>query len=173
MNPNKVVYMVGHSNHSIEKFMELPARARRRLVLAVGGRKAPRPALESAGWILADPLASTCDAGSYRSFISGSRADLGIAKHAYVASRSGWFSDRATCFLASGRPVLHHDTGFTDWLPTGEGVLAFSTPDDVIECLARLEADYERHARAARRIAEEHFEAAAVIRRMLDDAGLR
>src|SRR5207245_7085869 len=62
-----------------------------------------------------------------------SRADLGIAKHAYVASRSGWFSDRATCFLASGRPVLHQDTGFPDWLPTTEGVLAFATPDEVIE----------------------------------------
>ena len=153
--------------------MTLPGRAPGTLVLAVGGSSAPRPALASAGWRLADPLASTCDAHAYRSFISASRADLGIAKHAYVASRSGWFSDRATCFLASGRPVLHHDTGFTDWLPTGEGVLAFSTPDEVIECLARLEADYERHARAARRIAEEHFEAAAVIRRMLDDAGLR
>src|SRR5207249_9018884 len=122
-------------------------------------------ALASAGWRLADPLASTCDAHAYRSFISASRADLGIAKHAYVASRSGWFSDRATCFLASGRPVLHHDTGFTDWLATGEGVLAFSSPDEVIDGLERLEADYERHARAARRIATEHFEAASVIGR--------
>jgi hypothetical protein len=162
-----------HKDVEMEKFMELPARACRRLVLAVGGRKAPRAALEAAGWLLADPLASTCDAGSYRKFISGSRADLGIAKHAYVASRSGWFSDRATCFLASGRPVLHQDTGFTDWLPTSEGVLAFSTPDEVIEGLDRLESDYERHAHAARRIAREHFEAAAVIGRMLDDAGLR
>ena len=44
-------------------------------------------------------------------------ADLGVAKDAYVASRGGWFSDRSTCFLAAGRPVLHQDTGFTEWLP--------------------------------------------------------
>jgi hypothetical protein len=69
--------------------------------------------------------------------------------------------------------VLHQDTGFSDWLPTTEGVLAFSTPDEVIEGLDRLESDYERHAHAARRIAREHFEAAPVIGRMLDDAGLR
>jgi hypothetical protein len=163
----------GHKDVEMERFMELPARARRRLVLAVGGRKAPRPALESAGWLLADPLASTGDAGAYRDFIGASRADLGIAKHAYVASRSGWFSDRATCFLASGRPVLHQDTGFTEWLPTGDGVLAFSTPDEVVDGLDRLESEYERHARAARRLACEQFEAATVIGRMLDDAGLR
>jgi hypothetical protein len=163
----------GHKDVEMQRFMELPAHAPRPLVLAVGGRAAPRPALESAGWQLADPLASTCDAAAYRSFIGGSRADLGIAKHAYVASRSGWFSDRATCFLASGRPVLHHDTGFTDWLPAADGVLAFSTFDDAIDGLARLEAEYERHAAAARRVAHEHFEAASVIGRMLDDAGLR
>ena len=163
----------GHKDVEMERFMDLPARARARLVLAVGGSRAPRAALESAGWVLADPLASTCDANAYRSFISASRADLGIAKHAYVASRSGWFSDRATCFLASGRPVLHHDTGFTEWLPTGDGVLAFSSADEVIDGIARLDADYEHHARAARGIAAEHFEAASVIGRMLDDAGFR
>jgi hypothetical protein len=69
--------------------------------------------------------------------------------------------------------VLHQDTGFTDWLPSDAGVLAFTSPDDVIEAFERLETDYERHAREARRIACQHFEAARVIGRMLDDAGFR
>ncbi|MEO5904836.1 MAG: glycosyltransferase, partial [Gemmatimonadaceae bacterium] len=95
------------------------------------------------------------------------------AKHAYVASRSGWFSDRSTCFLAAGRPVLHQDTGCGDWLPTGEGVLLFSDMDTVLECLRSIEDEYERHARAARALAEEYFEAGTVVGRMLDDAGFR
>ena len=163
----------GHKDVEMPRFLELPARSSRALVLAVGGRGAPRAELEAAGWQLADPLASTCDAAAYRSFIGGSHADLGIAKHAYVASQSGWFSDRATCFLASGRPVLHQDTGFTDWLPAGDGVFVFSSADDVIDDLERLDVDYDRHARAARRIAQEHFEAWRVIGCMLDDAAFR
>jgi hypothetical protein len=162
----------GHKNREFERFIELPRRTSQEFVLAVGG-KSPRDRLQVHGWKLADPLKVTATIDAYKRFIAGSRADFGIAKHAYVASRSGWFSDRSTCYLASGRPVLHQDTGFTDWLPSEEGVLAFSDVDDVLEALKCLDADYGRHAQAARRIAEEYFEAATVIGRMLDDAGYR
>ena len=84
------------------------------------GWSPPRKQMTDLGWELVSPLEATKTIEAYRDFIGDSRADLGIAKHAYVASRSGWFSDRSTCFLASGRPVLHQDTGFSDWLPTGE-----------------------------------------------------
>ena len=116
-------------------------------------------------------ISGTLDA--YQAFIASCRADFGIAKHSDVASRSGWFSDRGTCYLAAGRPVLHQETGFTDWLPVGKGMLAFSTVEEVLDGLKRLDADYEMHANAARAIAEEHFEAATVVGRMLDDAKLR
>jgi hypothetical protein len=96
-----------------------------------------------------------------------------VAKDAYVASRGGWFSDRSTSFLASGRPVLHQETGFTEWLPTGLGVLAFSDLDELVEQVDELTSDYARHARAARAIAEEHFEASTVLRGMLEAAGFR
>ena len=162
----------GHKNREFERFIDLPRRAARPFTLAVGG-PAPKERLGAHGWQLVDPLAVTGTMEAYPAFIAQSRADLGIAKHAYVASRSGWFSDRSTCYLAAGRPVLHQDTGFGDWLPTGEGVLPFSDVDDLLDALHRLDADYDRHARAARRVAEEHFEAATVVGRMLDDAGFR
>jgi hypothetical protein len=161
----------GQKGRELEGLIDLPARTERPFVLAPGGQ-APRDHLRAEGWQLANPLEVTGSFDAYRAFIADSYADLGIAKHAYVASGSGWFSDRSTCYLGSGRPVLHQETGFSEWLPTGEGVFAFSSAEDVVEALERIEGDYERHARAARAIAEEHFEARTVIARMLEEAGL-
>ncbi len=162
----------GHKDREFERFVDLPTRSSRQFVLAVGG-VAPLDSLRGHGWTIVNPLTATRTVAAYQEFIAGSWADLGIAKHAYVASRSGWFSDRSTCYLASGRPVLHQDTGFTGWLPTGTGVLPFTDLADVLDALRRLELDYVQHARAARRIAEEHFEATQVIGRMLDEADFR
>jgi hypothetical protein len=163
----------GHKDVELERFLELPRILSRSAVLALGGRRAPRQRILDRGWQLIDPLQVTSTLDAYRAFVAGSFADLGFAKHAYVASRSGWFSDRSACFLASSRPVLHQDTGFGDWLPVEGGVLSFSTPEDLSEAVRRLEADYPQHARMARRAAEEHFEAATVIGRMLDEAHFR
>ena len=133
----------------------------------------PRAELEAAGWALEEPLELSRSAARYRGFVYGSAADLGVAKDAYVASRGGWFSDRSTSFLAAGRPVLHQETGFTEWLPAGAGVLPFSDLDELVERVHELSADYPRHARGARAIAEEHFEARTVLAGMLEAAGFR
>ena len=45
----------------------------------------------------------------------------------YAEGRPGWFSCRSACYLAAGRPVVMQDTGFAPVLPTGEGILSFST----------------------------------------------
>jgi hypothetical protein len=164
-------HVYGHKGRELERLIDLPARTGRRFVLAAGG-PTPRERLRADGWELENPLEVSGTLEAYRDFIAASYADLGIAKHAYVASASGWFSDRSTCYLGSGRPVLHQETGFSEWLPTGEGVFAFSTADDVVEALEEIDRDYERHARAARAIAEEHFEARTVIARMLEEGGL-
>jgi hypothetical protein len=161
----------GHKDREFARFVNLPARTDQEFVLAVGGSEAPRAKLRAAGWNLVDPLAATADLRAYRAFIAGSKCDFGVAKHAYVASRSGWFSDRATCFLAAGRPVLHQDTGFGAWLPESRGVAVFSDVGDAAEALARLDRDYEGHAAGARQIAERFFEARDVIAQMFAAAG--
>jgi hypothetical protein len=163
----------GHKNRELERFMELPLLSEHEFVLAVGGGSAPKDHLAEAGWSVLESADVTRDINVYTAFIDGSFADFGVAKHAYVASRGGWFSDRSTCYLAAGRPVLHQETGFSDWLPTGEGVLAFESVNDVLVALEELERDYERHASAARGIAEEYFEAENVIGQMLDAASFR
>jgi hypothetical protein len=162
----------GQKGREVERLMELPARSHQSFVVAMGG-PAPREALHAHGWGLINPVEVSLTLPAYRAFITGSRADLGIAKHAYVASRCGWFSDRSLCYLASGRPVLHQDTGFIDWLPVGQGVLAFSDLDSLLAAVDELNFGYARHAEAARGVAEEYFEARTVIGRMLDTAGFR
>ena len=163
----------GHKNREFDRFLDLPRRTSHPFVIALGGGRAPRERISEHGWKIVNPLEMTGTIDAYRAFISGSCADFGIAKHAYVASRCGWFSDRSICFLASGRPVLHQDTGCGDWLPAGSGVLLFSDVESALEGLHSIEGDYERHARAARALAEEYFEAATVVGQMLEDADFR
>jgi hypothetical protein len=164
----------GQKDRQFMRFVELPRRApQRRFVVAAGGGRVPRDELRGMGWELESPLELSLTLDRYAGFIRRSAADLGVAKDAYVESRGGWFSDRSTSFLASGRPVLHQETGFSEWLPTGEGVLVFSDLEELVARVDELTSDYERHSRAARALAEEHFEARTVIASMLDEAGLR
>jgi hypothetical protein len=107
----------------------------------------------------------------YRDFIHRSKAEFGVAKHTYVATRSGWFSDRTECYLASGRPALVQDTGWTAHLPHGDGLIAFSTPEDALAAIDRINSRYEHHARSAGEIARAHFSADRVLTRLLDTAG--
>jgi glycosyltransferase involved in cell wall biosynthesis len=95
-----------------------------------------------------------------------------VAKNIYVDTKSGWFSDRSLCYLASGKPVLAQDTGFRDHYPTGEGLLAYSTLEEAVEGIDAIAADYDRHSRAARAIAEEFFDSDKVLRRLLDRLGI-
>ena len=112
-----------------------------------------RALLESNGWRLLDPRAIAGGIGDYREFVSGSRAEVMIAKNMYVATRGGWVSDRSICYLAAGKPVLAQETGFSKNHPTGRGLLAFSTPEEAAEGVKAINADYPAHCRAAREIA--------------------
>jgi hypothetical protein len=95
-----------------------------------------------------------------------------VAKDQNVRLRSGWFSERSACYLAAGRPVVTQDTGFGTVLPTGEGLFAFSTMEEVLAAFDAIRSDPERHRRAARAIAEEYFRAETVLSKLLSDLGL-
>jgi hypothetical protein len=128
-------------------------------------------ALESNGWHLVDPASVASTPWSYRQFVQGSKAEFGIAKSGYVAARCGWFSDRSVCYLASGRPVIAQDTGFSRFLPTGDGLFAFETEDDVLAAIDVLQSDYGRHSRAARSLALEFFDSRTVLHDLLQRTG--
>jgi len=117
---------------------------------------------------LRDPIATTCDPWLYQQYMHASKAEFSVAKHGYVVSGSGWFSERSCAYLACGRPVVTQDTGFSRFLPVGDGLLAWRTPEEALEALAEVEAHYEHHCRAAREFVEAHFDARSVLANLLD-----
>ena len=158
----------GNKDREFLRFLNLPRQTPSRFALAVNG---PQQLLAQHGWAPLQAMRVSNTAASYRAFIQSSKAEFGVAKHAYVSRRSGWFSDRTECYLASGRPALVQDTGWSEHVPAGTGLLAFSTPEEAIDGLARLEAEYSVHARRASEIAREHFDATRVLPPLLEKAG--
>jgi hypothetical protein len=162
--------------HEFRRFIELPELLPADFEVALDIHEAESDDLGSLrrhGWELTDPRQAAGDPWRYREFIQRSAAELMIAKNLYVETRSGWFSDRSACYLASGRPVLAQDTGLDGLLPTGEGLVTFTTLDEAVAGAERIEADYERHSRTAREIAEEHLSAERVLPRMLERLGVQ
>jgi hypothetical protein len=161
--------------HEFRRFAELPRRVSQPLEIALDIDEADASdgeLLRSGGWRLRDPREIAADPWRYRAYLQGSSAELMVAKNMYVQSRSGWFSDRSICYLASGRPVLAQDTGFSHYYPVGRGLLGFSTIDEAIDGVERIAADYAAHSHAARALAEEHFESSRVLGGLLQKLGI-
>jgi glycosyltransferase involved in cell wall biosynthesis len=161
-------------HHEWERFVELPKATGQEFELALMHCEGEdRARLLAAGWQLRSPAAMSLDPfGSYRSYIQSSRGEFTVAKDQNVRLRSGWFSERDACYLASGKPVVTQDTGFSSVLPTGEGLFAVDSLDEAAAAVDAINSDYHRHCATARTIAVEHFEASAVARRLLEDLGL-
>ena len=160
----------GQKDIEFMKFADLPARAGKRFEVALAGPDAPSDRLRAAGWDVTAALPATKDVDTYLDYIGRSRGEFGVAKNTYVKTRSGWFSDRTTHYLALGKPSIVQDTGFS--IPTGEGLFAFKTTDDVMAAVEAIDRDYEPHCRAARHIAEEYFGAEKVVGKLLRDCGV-
>lgn len=161
-------------HHEWERFLELPSRTAQRFELALSGfAPGDSTRLREHGWRLVSPLPMSLDAfGAYRRYISCSRGEFTVAKDQNVRLRSGWFSERAACYLASGKPVVTQDTGFSNVLPTGAGLFAVEDLDQAAAAIEQINGDYRRHCEAARELAAEHFEARSVAARLLDALGL-
>ncbi len=161
--------------HEFRKLLPLPRRTGSPFELALDihpGDRADLERLSEHRWSLADPREVAGDPMSYRRYIQGSMAEFAVAKNLYVDTHSGWFSDRSACYLASGKPVLAQDTGFASNLPVGEGLLSFGTLDQAVAGVEEIERNYDSHARAAREIAEEHFDSSKVLGRLLGELRL-
>ena len=160
----------GMKSRSFEPYMDLPEKTGGRLELAIGSESAPRELLQSKGWLLRDPLKVTRDLWTYQRYLQESMAEFSIAKHGYVITNSGWFSERSANYLASARPVLVQETGFSDWLSTGSGVIAFNNPDEALVGIERISRDYDGHCEAARAVAGEYFDAYKVLTSLVERA---
>ncbi len=160
----------GMKSDSFAEYMSLPEITGDHFELAVGGRTAPRELLTAQGWQVLDPRLPTRDPWTYQKYIAQSKAEFSVAKHGYVISHSGWFSERSAAYLASGRPVLTQDTGFSEWLPTGAGILAFKSRAEALAGLAEINQRYEFHCHAAREIASSYFDSDQVLTELIERA---
>ena len=130
----------------------------------------PADLLSFYGWKIADTDDTCGDLDSYRDYIIRSKGEWSVAKGGYVVSNSGWFSCRSACYLAAGRPVIVQSTGFDKVLPVGEGILQFSTTEEAIDAIGDVEARYDLHAKRAREIAGEYFDASKVLKHLIERA---
>jgi hypothetical protein len=162
----------GQKAHEFRRLASLPQHTTATLELALEIDTADEQdaiLLRDGGWALVDPKRAAADPDGFRSYVQGSAAELSPAQGVYVETRSGWFSDRTTRYLASGRPAVVQDTGLGDEIPRGAGLLTFRTPEEAASGIDTVLSDYERHARAARELAEELFDSDIVIADVLED----
>lgn len=152
-----------------EKFMDLPKMSPIPLELAMSGR-APVEKFRSKGWIMVDAYSVSSDPWIYRDYLASSFGEWSVAKNAYVVSKSGWFSCRSACYLALGVPVVVQDTGFRRIIPSGKGVLPFSTMEEAVEAIEELSRDPDSHSRAALELAREYFRAEKVLGELIEKA---
>lgn len=162
--------------HEFRRFLALPSLSSAAFEIALNidadADVADVDRLQEHGWKLVDPLIVASDPWCYRDYVRASMAELMIAKNLYVDTRGGWFSDRSACYLASGKPVLAQDTGLEGLVPSGEGLVTFSTLEEAVAGAQQIIEDYPRHSAAAREIAVEHFAAEQVLPRLLSALGV-
>lgn len=176
-NEGKTVEYRGESYHwtkdrEFVRFLELPRRRPGLAVeLATDADAEARLLLESHGFSVGDGVQVSTEVDRYRDYIRGARGEFTVARDQYVRPRTGWFSDRSACYLAAGRPVITQETGFSKFIPTGRGLFGFETLDDVLAAVDAIESDYESHARAAREIAREYFDAERVVGSLMERIG--
>jgi hypothetical protein len=157
--------------HEFRKFVELPDLSGLPFELALDIDEAETRDLDllrKHGWELVDPGRVASDPVVYQRYVAASKAEFVVAKNLYVDTRSGWFSDRSACYLASGKPVVAQDTGLEGLFPLGEGLVTFRTVDEAAAAVHEIAGDYRRHARVARELAEAYFNSDLVLANLID-----
>ncbi len=158
--------------HEFRKFLELPERVQQTFEIALDIHPAEEKdlaLLHRHGWQLVDPKVAAPDPAAFRRYVQKSGAEFSVAQGIYVETESGWFSDRTVRYLASGKPALVQDTGFSRNLPVGYGLVPFRTLEQAIAGAKRIARDYERHSRAARDLVEACFDSDRVLGQFIEE----
>jgi hypothetical protein len=153
-------------------YLDLPTRSPVPLELAIslGEDKPEKQRLEEKGWCVREASSVSSTPEEYRSYIQSSRGEFSCVKPSCVRLQGAWISDRTICYLATGRPAIVEHTGPSDILPDREGLFRFKSFDEAVEGLCEVNANYARHARAARLLAEDNFDAKKVATSLLSEA---
>lgn len=153
------------------RYLDLPRHVPVPLQLAVNidadDVTGDRELLLEHGWQLVHPHDVAATPDLYRRYIQSSRAEFLCPKPIFRDLETGWISDRSLAYLATGRPVMAEETGYSAFTPTGEGLLSFRTLDEAIGGIQRINDDYGRHSIAARELVEAYFDSAACLEEMV------
>jgi hypothetical protein len=166
---------LGTKAHEFRKFFELPRISGKTYEIALQIDPADRKDLDAllqGGWQIVDPAHAAVSPAAFRRYVQTSSAEFSVAQNIYVATNSGWFSDRTIRYLASGRPALVQETGFSNHIPVGKGLFTFKTLGEAVELAERIACDYEQHCDAARQLAVEYFDSDKVVRRLMGITGV-
>jgi hypothetical protein len=166
---------LGAKHHEFRRFVDLARASAATYELALRidpGDAADRRLLAANGWQVVDAAEVARTPADFQAYVQGSGAEFSPAQGVYAHTASGWFSDRSLRYLASGRPVLVQDTGLADHFPVGDGLVTFDSLTGARDGEARIHADYQAHAAAARAIAERYFDSDMVLGRLLDEVGV-
>ena len=161
--------------HEFRKFVDLPSLTGSTFELALDihpDEAQDLALLNQHDWRLVDPRAVAGDPFAFRNYVQSSAAEYSAAQGIYVETQCGWFSDRTVRYLASGKPALVQNTGFSSNLPTGEGLIAYRTLDEAAAGVRSIVSDYQRHSQAARALAEEYFDSDRVLGRLVEQTAV-
>lgn len=153
---------------SFKPYQNLPSQFSEKFELALGSDTAPKKALLDMGWKIRDPFEVTRTPNSFRQFIQESKGEWSIAKHGYVITRSGWFSERSTSYLASGRPVVVQETGFSENIQTGAGLFAFENPEELAHIFSTINDSYDKQCDKAWETCHEYFESTIILKKLIN-----
>ena len=167
--------ILGLKVHEFRKFIKLPQFVSQVCEIALDIHPEDQKDLDLLhrhGWKIKNPRTLVPGPDSFRRYIQDSGAEFSVAKEIYVKTTSGWFSDRTVRYLASGKPVLVQDTGFSKVYPVGKGLLAFRNLEEAIAGANSISQEYVNHCKAARLLAEEWFDSEKVLGVLVEQAGV-
>jgi hypothetical protein len=104
---------------------------------------------------------------AYRRYLANATGEFTAIKGVDVAWRTGWLSDRAAAFLATGRPVITEDTGAARFLPPESGFRFIRDLESAQSAVEEVLRAARPLSRAARDCAVEVFDSAKNLRKIL------
>ena len=124
------------------------------------------------GWSIKDAPNTLYSPQLYQYYIQNSAGEFSCCKPSCVRLQNAWVSDRTLCYLASGKPAIVQHTGPSKILPDSSGLFRFKSLDEAVKYINMVEKDYEQHCKNARKLTEEYFDAAKVVKNILENTSL-
>jgi hypothetical protein len=157
--------------YAFQPYLDLPKlapSAKFELAMHMGADDPDRERLRKRGWHVVDPHHVATTPSKYRRYLASALGEFTVIKGVDVSWKTGWLSDRAAAFLATGRPVITEDSGAGKYLPRESGFHFVSNAKAAAAAVEDVVANWPCRSRAARKCAVEVFDSVKNLRKILD-----